>query len=297
VRFYLGTHETHWLERLTVPLFISHRRLALRKRLPVAVGRWALDSGGFTELNLHGRWRTTVDEYIEATERYAIEIGGLEWAAPMDWMCEPFVTEKTGLSVREHQQRTVENYLELRGRGPFSPVLQGWTLEDYQACVDLYHEAGVDLTAAPVVGVGSVCRRQSTTEIGRIMRSLQALGLRLHGFGVKTRGVERYGHTLASADSMAWSLRARRDRPLPGCTHQSCANCARYALRWRAELLARQDPGACSDTRELPRLPNSVDGDLVDRIRKDIEARCDKLRPYVEEVANLEAALLALGDR
>ncbi|WP_422923118.1 DUF7221 family queuine tRNA-ribosyltransferase-like protein [Singulisphaera sp. PoT] len=44
--FYLGTHETHWLNIARVPLFISRRRLARRKALPVAAERWALDSGG-----------------------------------------------------------------------------------------------------------------------------------------------------------------------------------------------------------------------------------------------------------
>lgn len=236
--FFLGTHETHWLGRTDVPLFVSHRRLAKRKSLPVALGPWALDSGGFTELSMHGRWLTGVDEYVEAVHRYGEEIGRLEWAAPQDWMCEPFMVEKTGLSVREHQERTVQNYLDLKDRGPFIPVLQGWQLEDYEACCDLYAQAGVDLTAEPVVGLGSVCRRQHEHEIGAIIRSLHSRGLRLHGFGVKRAGVRLYGPELVSADSMAWSYRARRDWPLPGCTHKSCANCLRYALRWRQEVVS-----------------------------------------------------------
>lgn len=237
MRFYLGTHETSWLGRLDVPLFISHRRLAMRKRLPVARAGWALDSGGFTELEQFGEWRTTVTEYVDAVQRYTQEIGGLEWAAPMDWMCEPHMLQRTGLSVREHQERTIASYLELRDRGPFIPVLQGWTLADYEVCVDLYADAGVDLAAMPLVGVGSVCRRQSTDEIGRLMHALYGHGLRLHGFGVKKEGVTNYGRYLASADSMAWSYRARRGWPLPECSHRNCANCSRYALRWRDELL------------------------------------------------------------
>jgi hypothetical protein len=236
VRFWLGTHETSWLGRLDVPLFISHRRLMLRRGLPVARGPWALDSGGFTELSMHGRWVTSQEEYVQAVARYQAEIGRLEWAAPQDWMCEPWIIEKTGLSVREHQERTVRSFLELRDRGPFIPVLQGWSLGDYHECVGVYEDAGVDLTAEPLVGVGSVCRRQSEEEIGRIMASLA--GLRLHGFGVKKAGLVRYGRFLVSADSMAWSYAARRDFPLPGCRHGSCANCSRYALRWRGELLA-----------------------------------------------------------
>jgi hypothetical protein len=238
VELWLGTHEPAWLPRLSVPLCLSHRRLARRRSLPRARGRWALDSGGFTELSLHGGWRTPADEYVEAVQRYAEEIGKLAWAAPMDWMCEPAVVAATGLSVREHQERTVANYLELRGRGPFVPVLQGWTLADYEACVALYADAGVDLAALPLVGLGSVCRRQRSKEIGDIVACLATGGLRLHGFGVKKTGLERYGHLLASADSMAWSFRARHAPPLPGCAHASCSNCARFALRWREQLLA-----------------------------------------------------------
>lgn len=238
MRFYLGTHETTWLGKLDVPLFVSHRRLAKRRRLPVARAGWALDSGAFTELSTFGAWQTSVDQYVDAVARYQAEIGRLDWAAPMDWMCEPFIVQKTGLSVREHQERTVSNYLELRDRGPFIPVLQGWTLDDYEACVGLYAAAGVDLTAEPVVGVGSVCRRQGTWEIGQVMSMLSGLGISLHGFGVKKQGLALCARYLTSADSMAWSYRARRDWPLPGCTHQCCANCPRYALRWRDEILA-----------------------------------------------------------
>lgn len=241
VKFYLGTHETAWLKRFQVPLFVSHRRLRRHKRLPVAVGGWALDSGGYSELDLYGRWRTTEPEYIEAVARYSEEIGNLAWAAPMDWMCEPSILAKTGLTIREHQERTVSNYLRLRGHGPFIPVLQGWTLGDYERCVELYETAGVDLTDQALVGVGSVCRRQSTVEIGLIMRTLAVPGIRLHGFGVKTKGLARYGTVLTSADSMAWSSAARRDPPLPGCTHQSCQNCSRYAMQWRHGLLAKSE--------------------------------------------------------
>lgn len=241
MKFLLGTHETSWLAKVEVPLFISHRRLKKRRRLPVASCDWALDSGGFTELSLFGGWATATDEYVEAVQRYSEEIGRLLWAAPMDWMCEPLILAKTGLSVREHQLRTVTSYLELRSRGPFIPVLQGWTPQDYMRCIELYQSAGVNLAEAPVVGIGSVCRRQSTAEIGQIALILHQAGIRSHGFGVKKAGVERYGRLLASADSMAWSYSARRSPPLPGCRHAHCSNCLRYALAWRKELLARED--------------------------------------------------------
>jgi hypothetical protein len=239
---YLGTHQPGWLARVAVPLMVSHRTLRGRRRLPRAAGPWTLDSGGFTELALHGGWRTSVGEYVEAVARYATEVGRLAWAAPQDWMCEPFMLARTGLSVDAHQALTVDNYCTLTALAPglgFIPVVQGWDLASYVRCVDRYARSGVDLAAAPLVGLGSVCRRQATAQIGAVVAELAAGGLRLHGFGVKQRGLAAYADLLASADSLAWSYAARRRPPLPGCrTHTSCANCLRYALGWRARVIA-----------------------------------------------------------
>lgn len=242
--FYLGAHQPHWLWRATFPLFVSHRQLARRPcGLRPASCRWALDSGGFTELSLHGRWVTPAEDYAAAVANYAERVGGLDFAAPQDWMCEPFMIERTGLPVTEHLHRTVENYLTLRQLAPdlpIIPVVQGWRLPDYLACLELYQSAGVDLAALPRVGLGSVCRRQSTAEIAVIVTTLACRGLRLHGFGVKTGGLHLYGHLLASADSMAWSYAARRQPALLGCTgHKNCANCLAYATRWRLGVLSR----------------------------------------------------------
>ena len=237
-------HHPHWLERAPFPLFVSHRRLAARRRLPRAATAWALDSGGFSELRLHGGWRTTPNEYVAAVRLYRDEIGSLEWAAPMDWMCEPFMLAKTGLTVAEHQLRTVQNYLELRSLAPdlpFVPALQGWRRDDYLRCVELYQRAGIDLAVEPLVGVGSVCRRQATGEIEAIVHSLASMGLRLHGFGVKASGLVRYADCLVSADSLAWSFEARRSAPMSGCGHANCANCLRYAAAWRERVLTRLD--------------------------------------------------------
>ncbi|MFG2864697.1 hypothetical protein [Streptomyces sioyaensis] len=82
-------------------------------------------------------------------------------------MCEPQILAKTGQTVYDHQCRTVASYLNLMWHDdelPWMPVLQGWTLDDYLRCVDMYASMGVDLTLEPLVGLGSVCRRQSTKE-------------------------------------------------------------------------------------------------------------------------------------
>lgn len=103
----------------------------------------------------------------------------------------------------------------------------------------MYAAAGVDLGAEPLVGLGSVCRLQSTTKIVAIVTEFASRGWNLHGFGVKTKGLAQIGGLLRSADSMAWSRAAMKLPPLPGheVRHKNCANCPEFALMWRDRLL------------------------------------------------------------
>lgn len=277
MRFYLGTPEPHWLwdpdPRFNdVVFFVSRTRLARRATpFPSALHDFCLDSGGFTELQRHGRWTITAEEYVAEVRRYRDQLGPerMLWAAPQDLMCEEVVIrggffngqqfhgtrELRGLNpgdpeqdlttaVRLHQRLTVDNAVELRRLAPDIPfilVLQGNNFEDYKHCARLYAEAGFDLAAEPIVGLGSVCRRQDTEEIAEIVDYFYGQGLRLHGFGVKTDGLGIYGDQLASADSQAWSFGYRKKQQrLAQCTHRAktCANCKEGALTWRARVLA-----------------------------------------------------------
>lgn len=197
---------------------------------------------------MYGEWRTETAQYIEEVHRFT-EMGGLQWAAPQDWMCEPHIVEKTGLSVAEHQRRTVDNYLQLSQTGlPFVPVLQGWTVWDYESHWWMYQSSGVDLVRLPLVAVGSVCRRQQLEGGAEIIEFLASEGVKIHAFGMKANGLKTLSHLLASSDSMAWSDRARwmsMDAGgvpnLPQCVgkHKSCANCLDWALMWRLDLLKK----------------------------------------------------------
>lgn len=266
----LGTHQPGWLSKARVPLFVSDTRLRVYKTLPRAAAPWACDSGGFSELQKYGRWTIGPREYVARLRRYRDEIGRLKWMAPQDWMCEPIVINGgqigplkfagTHLSVPEHQRRTVLNYgamLDLGSDLDIIPVVQGDTPDAYLRCADLYWtQLGLDLTTVPLVGVGSVCRRQGTKEAGQILRALHTRGLRrLHGFGFKTLGLIAHGHLLTSSDSLAWSDVARKLRrpALPQCVnagrHKNCANCLPYALHWRTRTLA-----AAARTADQPAL-------------------------------------------
>lgn len=254
--FYVGSHMPRWMEDSPVPLFVSARTLNKYRRDgdPFPKGRCvvSIDSGGFTELQQYGRWTMDEDTYGGMIYRFMDNGITPTFVAPQDWMCEPAVIKGgtwngntfagTGLSVAIHQELTIENLLYLRENfpaAPWIPVLQGWTLDDYLSHCEQYAAAGIDLAGEQLVGLGSVCRRQSTAEIGAITGTLAARGYRLHGFGVKAQGLAQYGHNLTSADSMAWSVGARRDQiKMPGCVHRGdCRNCLRYAVQWRERVM------------------------------------------------------------
>jgi hypothetical protein len=138
------------------------------------------------------------------------------------------------------QRRTVANYLTLRSLDetlPFIPVLQGYEVDDYLRCIDLFQQSGVQLIGR--VGIGTVCRRQGTRDAEFIVRSVcHALpAAQIHVFGAKITGLARYADALGSADSMAWSYDARRSPPMPGHTHKNCANCLPYAVGWYKRVL------------------------------------------------------------
>jgi hypothetical protein len=260
--FMLGTHQPNMLAAPgteDVTWFVSRARLVGRVEFPRAVGRVCQDSSGFTQLSLHGRWTISNRRLANETRIYADEIGNFLWASPEDWMCEPQILKKTGKTIPEHQELTIDSVLELRSIAPeihWIPVLQGWTKDDYLRHLDRYAERGIDLTREHTVGLGSVCRRQGTTEFVSIVRALVANGLSLHGFGVKTLGLRQVAPLLRSADSMAWSFEARRlQRPgLPRCIgggHKNCANCLPYALEWRRRLLATLPPSWGGNSNEL----------------------------------------------
>ena len=254
-RYYLGTHQPGWLwlEHVpAMPLCVSRRRLAKIKRPGRARAPWILDSGGYTELSMYGRWTIEPRRYVAEVARWSAEIGMLAWAAPMDHMCEPWVIHGggphkcpgTGLTVEKHQHLTTENYLELcglwplEGDGPcpFIPVLQGWRAGQYIWHREAYEAAGVDLASLPTVGVGSVCRRDDVLQIANVIAMVA--GLPLHGFGIKSSALKLVAKDLISADSLSWSDDARHNPPLPGhqTRHQHCNNCPDWAAMWLHEL-------------------------------------------------------------
>lgn len=230
--FYLGCHRPWWLEHSPVPLCVSARTLAGyapgSPRMPRARCLYAIDSGAYTEMRNHGAWQWDHDRYGGMIYRFMDDCGPPAWVAPLDMPCEPSVLARSGRTVSDHQEWTLESYQYLTIQfpaAPWIPVLQGWSIKDYERHDRMYRRVGIDLAARPVVGLGSVCRRGSVGEIAAIAARFSQR-YRLHGFGVKTAALRRCADSFVSADSMAWSRQARYEGiRLPGCAHRGyCTN-------------------------------------------------------------------------
>ena len=197
------------------------------------VNDWIMDSGAFTEISTYGRWRSEPEEYAEQINRWKHN-GNLLAAVSQDLMCEPFILEKSGLKIGEHQTITIERYARLvRLTDAYvMPVLQGYSPESYAAHV---HQYGGLLRHGQWVGVGSVCKRNcNPQQIEDVLLAIktQRPDLRLHGFGLKIQAL-RSGTVRAllhSADSMAWSYAARKE---DGSEHDP-----RRALAYAAKMEA-----------------------------------------------------------
>ena len=243
-QFYVGV-DTHMIG-VDFPIMVSDLRLKRRKSLKSAAAPVMIDSGSFT-IHDSGQSFDPPAVYVERIRRYQVEVGQVARVATYGRMCEPYILAKTGSTVERNQALTIESYLTLVHLAPdvpWMPELQGWALDDYHRHFDLYVEAGVDLAALPVVGVGSICRREGTLEARQIVASVAARGVSVHGFGVKSP--QTLGPDFVSADSFAWSYGARKRTGR--CPHGIVvweANCPEYLRAWRERILKRiADRGA-----------------------------------------------------
>lgn len=236
MRFFTGLHQPSDARHGFAAAFISVNRLRMRKA-PMVVGDWIMDSGAFTEVATYGRYRFGVEHYAEEIRRWATNGSGrLLAAVAQDFMCEPFILERTGLTVADHQRLTIERYDALLALDPGAyvmPVLQGFDPAEYVAHVRAY---GDRLRPGQWVGVGSVCKRNGDPRaIEAVLLAIRAErpDLLLHGFGLKTTalGSGLVTSMLHTADSMAWSYAARKQG--------RNANDWREAMRWTENIERR----------------------------------------------------------
>lgn len=220
MKIYITIDKILYLEAFTGPYMWSVTQgFLLNRKKPMPRSNWALDSGGFGELRKHGKYSFTEKQYLATVNRLNPEL-----FFAMDWMCEPTVLKKTGLSVKDHQMKTTENILaikvlnerqgsafrgassKLRTYSEFAGVIQGWSLDDYLFHIDQLKDHDC---ITPIMGIGSICRRHKEEEIFEIIKTIkqELPNTKLHGFGVKTSVLKKFPNVinlLDSIDSAAW---------------------------------------------------------------------------------------------
>jgi len=238
IRFYVGLHMAGHAQYFPRARISVNRLMARRQPLPqVADGGDCgvlIGSGAFAEISRHGRYRRSIAQYAAVIERLA-GLVKVDAVVAQDMMCEPVIFQRTGLTLAEHQEITIERYdllMALRPRVPIMPVLQGYLPDEYARHAQDY---GQRLEHGAWVGVGSVCKRNTNPKgISRVLQAIHAVrpDLRLHGFDVKKTALAdpAVRALLYSADSMAWFYAA--------CRHGRDANDWREAARFRGVVEA-----------------------------------------------------------
>jgi hypothetical protein len=136
--FYVGLHQPSDAKHFQ-RVFLSVNRVRNRKK-EIGASAWIMDSGAFTEISTYGRYRQSVKEYGAVVNRWAYD-PTLIAAVSQDYMCEPWIVEKTGLSITEHQRLTIERYDALRVlvSGVYiMPVIQGYDSPEYLSHLKMY---------------------------------------------------------------------------------------------------------------------------------------------------------------
>jgi hypothetical protein len=217
VEFFVGLHQPSDARHFSA-CCINIKRLLGRVRplyegQPVK-GKVIVDSGAFMQILKHGGYPESVEAYAEQIRR-VLPLAEVVAVVAQDYMCEPHMLARTGLTVADHQWLTIERYDSLlwcQLPTYVMPALQGYEPAEYVSHIRQY---GARLKPGMWVGVGSVCKRNTKPEqISRVLQAIKAErpDLLLHGFGVKLTALRNSAivELLHSADSLAWSYAARR---------------------------------------------------------------------------------------
>lgn len=225
MKFFTGCSHPYLMpeyDKHSVPILLSVNALfkkrphgyTLRRSALSIKGEWMLDSGAFTRISrLYGfKGHLPTKEYAAIIQHFC-QFGKCLGAVSQDYMCEPFILEITGLDIPTHQRLTIHRYdrlLEELGDPPVAiiPVLQGYEPRDY---INHIRQYGQRLTEGMWVGVGSVCKRNSSPEsVRKVLLGIhtERPDLKLHGFGLKLSCLRLGGirDLLYSADSAAADL-------------------------------------------------------------------------------------------
>ena len=174
-----------------------------------------IDSGGFPSSFIHNGYDRSDLEYLHFVRKVRADYFVLR-----DYPCEPQILQKYSVTAKDQIHRTLEHHLELLElyerleiKAQPIPVIQGWEIDDYIYCIDLFKEHGL-IDRFDYIAIGSTCRRyqvKTTQQIILTVREELPSRIKLHAFGVKLSVLDNKAvwDALYSADSSAWDFIAR----------------------------------------------------------------------------------------
>jgi hypothetical protein len=176
-----------------------------------------LDSAGFVATRAYGGFPWSIEAYMDLAEAFPFRrIASLDYCTEHEIAGDrEEVLDRVSRTIRANRdclaQAATRGLLDR-----FMPVIQGRRREDYERCVEALWSM---LVPGAVIGVGSMCRREIAGPEGvvaifeHLVRVLPQ-EVRLHGFGIKGTALAHLtplGHRIASIDSQAYGVAARRE--------------------------------------------------------------------------------------
>jgi len=169
-----------------------------------------LDSGGFSFFTKYSDYPFTVREYVKwICEMQKVNNGKVKYAAIMDYPCEPSINRKAFKTNKERIEKTVENAIkcfENEIPAKWIPVLQGYALDEYIFCLDLYKEHGI---LTDYIAIGSMCKRSNISEIVKIVYEIKKVYRgKIHVFGLTIKALRNVAlfNLIHSCDTIGYTF-------------------------------------------------------------------------------------------
>lgn len=178
-----------------------------------------IDSGGFPSSFIHNGYNKSDDEYLHFVKKTNADFFALR-----DYPCEPQILKKYDVTAKDQILRTVNHHIKLLDliedfdiSAKPVPVIQGWEIDDYLFCIDIFREHGLIENGFDYVAIGSLCRRHAIHQIRKIILTVRnelRSSIKLHCFGTKISVLKDLAvwRAVYSVDSGAWDFDARWKR-------------------------------------------------------------------------------------
>jgi len=183
-------------------------------RFPDNIGEVFCDCGAFYLFTKYGRFPYKPKEYANYVNKM-----DFDWVSTMDIPCEGRDHPTQKIPYKSNEERikiTVENtriLSELIPKEKFYPVVQGYSVKEYEYCMDMLDEYGL---VKDKVAVGSLCIRKKVERIKTILRAIRRHypNAKIHAFGLTLlilRDKAFWREKLVdSFDTGAWSTRSTK---------------------------------------------------------------------------------------